>query len=174
MPEVENLDLNPRRIRAASAVCCAASILGAEGGGYLAAARRVRVTENPGNRDPDVAIVIQTTTRLEVDSSPPPIADRDHWRHIETGVDRGPATTALGSTPNSDDRPAQATRFLTDRGRAPKPAKVAAGRSGGGRSRRRGVHGVHGERPNVIWEHTWNTRFSRPELDIVPRQRDTH
>ena len=53
------------------------------------------------------------------------LANRDHWHHKETGVDRGPAIIAPGFTRIATTAQREQRRFLTDRGRAPRLAKVA-------------------------------------------------
>jgi hypothetical protein len=52
------------------------------------------------------------------------LANRDHWHHKETGVDRGPAIIAPGFTRIATTAQRAQRRFLTDRGRAPRLAKV--------------------------------------------------
>ena len=54
------------------------------------------------------------------------LANRDHWHHKETGVDRGPAIIAPGFTRIATTAQREQRRFLTDRGRAPRLAKVGA------------------------------------------------
>src|SRR5829696_2215239 len=55
------------------------------------------------------------------------LANRDHWHHKEIGVDRGPAIIAPGFTRTATTAQREQRRFLTDRGRAPRLAKVAQG-----------------------------------------------
>jgi hypothetical protein len=54
------------------------------------------------------------------------LANRDHCHHKENGVDRGPAIIAPGCTQRSTTTAKrEQRRFPTDRGRAPRLAKVA-------------------------------------------------
>ena len=69
------------------------------------------------------------------------LANRDHWHHKETGVDRGPAIIAPGFTPIATTAQREQRRFLTDRGRAPRLAK--AGRSSRTSHALKGVHLNH-------------------------------